>query len=77
MQDCLSRGRHRSQKGNGGGVKIGPAMAMNIRMMYAKRLVMSYRNRKSPFSILEISKIYGVEHATIWGIVKSRTHLEV
>lgn len=64
MRDCVAKGRHHSRPGMEA-FKITPHMALNIRIMFAR----------GEHSMVELARIYGVEHATISGIVKGRSHL--
>lgn len=64
QQDCVAKGRHNSQRGTYRR-KITPAMALNIRIMYAR----------GNHSMQGLANIYGVEHGTISGIVRGRFHL--
>lgn len=64
VRDMVSKGRHGSRKGRTNR-KITEAMAMNIRVMYAR----------GGHSMTKIAEIYGVDQNTISGIVNGRSHL--
>jgi len=64
MRDCVQKGHHAGHRGTNG-YKLSAKMAMNIRIRYAR----------SEGSMLDISRIYGVEEETIRGILKGHSHL--
>ena len=62
MRDMVAKGRQAKDLGK---IKITPAMAMNMRVMYAR----------GEHSMLRLAKIYNVDHSTVSGIIKGRSHL--
>ncbi len=64
MQDCVKKGRHAGQTG-ANRAKITDAMAMNIRIMYAR----------GQHSMSVLATIYGVQQNTLASIVKGEAHL--
>lgn len=73
VQDCLAKGRHVTQTA-GSSTKITPAMALNVRVMYARGLV---ENGKGCSSLLDLSRLFSVHEETIRGVVKGNSHLKV
>lgn len=66
MRDMVSKGRHGAQTW-AIRPKITRAMALNIRVMYAR----------GEHSMVKLAGIYGVDHSTVSGIIKGRSHLFV
>ncbi len=74
MRDCVAKGRHGTQRGKSG-PKVTKAMALNIRVMYARGLVGSYGNKAKHYSLRELADIFGLQLATVRAIVKGTAHL--
>lgn len=74
-QDCLERGRHASQLGTNM-PKLTPAMALNIRVMYARSLPRAKGTDPNHYSIRNLAMIYDVEDETIRRILKGKGHLQ-
>ena len=76
MRDCLERGRHQSQNG-GTPHKVTQAMALNIRVIYARSLPWTYGNERNHYSIRDLAKVYPLDEETIRIILKGQAHLKV
>ncbi len=75
MRDCVAKRRNRAARGDAG-QKITAAMALHIRVLYAKGMVGSGYGLANPFSIQSLASTYGVAPMTISSIVKGQAHLE-
>lgn len=74
--DCLAKGRHASQLGTNL-PKLTWAIATNLRVMYAKGLLMQHKDRAwiNPYSINGLARIFDVNERTASSIVRGRSHL--
>jgi len=66
VRDMVIKGRHGARPGQPRD-KISPAMALNIRVMFAR----------GDHSMVTIAAIYRVDHRTVSSVVRGRSHLSV